>query len=259
MPKSYLAVGVLCMTIGSLQALSLPNEGVKEEAVEKSPANVPFTDMKFTEEQMIELEKYKIAKRIRETLKQVKQFPGVDPNIIEKTVQSNFLASLYQMANASAVGGAQVSRAAGTLIRGLVQDQFTFASIGAYLPRLIFLDGPTQFIETLRLIRSGQIRIPTDMDSAIDTLINFAQSVRESEVAMNVGTPFLSLFPNIFRGSELLSTELIYSVFRWFGPIGPSDISSAAVEGLWNRWDTKSSTTARTTYRLPTKPVEFVN
>jgi len=254
MPRSYLVSLLLCMAIGSLEALYLNDEinEVAEVISEANPENVAFED-KLSDQEM-EIRKVKIAKRIRETLKQVKQ--GLDPNIIEKTVQTNFLGSLYAMANASAIGGAQVSRAAGTLIRGLVQDQFTFASIAAYLPRLIFLDGPTQFIETLRLIRSGQVMIPRDMDSAIDTLINFAQQARESQVFMNVGTPFLSLFPNIFRGSELLSTELLYGVFQWFGPIGPSDISSAAIEGLWNRWDMKSSTTARTVDRR-TKPAEF--
>lgn len=116
------------------------------------------------------------------------------------------------------------------------------------MPRLIFLDGPSQFIETLRLLRSGQIRVPTDMDSAIDTLINFASSVRTAQITMNVATPFLAAFPNLFRGAELLSTEVLYQVFSWLGPLGPEQISGAAVEGLWNRWDRKSSTTAKYDY-----------
>jgi hypothetical protein len=255
-PKSYLAVSLLlCLAVRSLEARSVDPENEEVKAAAKAPEpSLKDVISGLSDEQMDVITKMKIAKRIRETLKQVKQ---IDPNIVEKTVQTNFLNTLYSMANASAVGGAQVSRAAGTLIRGLVQDQFSFGSLGAYLPRLIFLDGPTQFIETLRLIRSGQLRVPMDMDSAIDTLINFAQFVRESPTTMYLGTPFLSFFPNIFRGTELLSNEIIYGVFRWFGPLAPSDISSAAVEALWNRWDMRSSTTARSAYHLPTKPVEF--
>lgn len=84
--------------------------------------------------------------------------------LIEKAVRTNFLHSLYQMANNTAITGTNVSRAAGTLIRGFVQDQFNLASIAFYFPRLIFLDGPTQFIETLRLIRSNQLRAPMNMN-----------------------------------------------------------------------------------------------
>lgn len=84
-----------------------------------------------------------------------------------------------------------------------------------------------------------------DIDEAIDTLINFAAVTRDSQITMNIATPFLKFFPNVFRGAELLSTEVIYNVFAWLGPLSPTDVSSASVEGLWNRWDVKSSTTAR--------------
>lgn len=68
---------------------------------------------------------------------------------------------------------------------------------------------------------------------------------RESQITMNTLTPFLSIWPNIFRGSELLATEVLYSVFQWLGPLSPTDVSSASIEGLWNRWDLKASTTVK--------------
>lgn len=88
------------------------------------------------------------------------------------------------------------------------------------------------------------------MNEAIDTLINFAAIARESQLSMNIGTPFLSVWPNVFRGAELLSTEVLYGVFSWLGPISPSDVSAAAVEGLWNRWDVKPSTTSKYDYEV---------
>jgi len=182
-----------------------------------------------------------------------------NPGIIDRTVQVNFLNTLFLMANSSAITGARVSRAAGTLIRGFVQDSFNIGSIGAYLPRLIFLDGPTQFIELLRLYRSNQLQVPRDVDEAMDTLINFADIVRNGPIGTNLNTSFLHFFPNIFRGIELLNTEVIYGVFSWFGPVGPSDVSGGALEGLWNRWDVKSSTSHRPTYDLLTKPPHFTN
>ncbi len=46
----------------------------------------------------------KIATRIQDTIKKVKQ--ATEPNgLLEKTVTTNFLHSLYQMANSSALGG----------------------------------------------------------------------------------------------------------------------------------------------------------
>lgn len=107
------------------------------------------------------------------------------------------------------------------------------------------MDGPTQFIELLRLVRSNQLHIPRDVDEAIDTVINFATVARMSQISQNIGTPFLQFFPNVFRGAELLSTEVLYGVFQWLAPLSPTDVSAASVEGLWNRWDTRSSTTER--------------
>lgn len=68
----------------------------------------------------------KVAKRVQDTLKKVKQLESG----IEKTIHTNFLQTLFLMANGSAVIGQNVSRAAGTLIRGFVQDQFNLVSIG---------------------------------------------------------------------------------------------------------------------------------
>ncbi|CAL8103302.1 unnamed protein product [Orchesella dallaii] len=203
--------------------------------------DVDLSELRNTENETMQT-KIKIVKRIKDTIKSVKQLQS---GTIERTVQTNFLHTLYTMANASAVTGSATSRAAATLIRGYVQDSFNLVSITAYFPRLIFLDGPTQFIETLRLIRANQIRLPTDVDSAIDTLINFASIARESQITMNVGTPFLSFFPNVFRGAELLATDLLYNVFQWLAPLTPPEVAAPAIEGLWNRWDTKSSTTAK--------------
>lgn len=104
------------------------------------------------------------------------------------------------------------------MIRGLVTNTFSLGGVVAYMPRLIFLDGPTQFIETLRLIRSNQIRLPNDVDSAIDTLLVFAGQVRDSGVGENF-SPLITFFPNIFVGVGDFLTTLIDSVFNFIAPI----------------------------------------
>jgi len=133
-------------------------------------------------------------------------------------LQNNLINALSSMANASAVAGQNVSRAAATMIRGLVTDTFSLAQVVAYMPRLLLLDGPTQFMETLRLIRSNQIRLPSDMDSAIDTLLVFAGQVRDSNIGENF-TPLVTFFPNIATGLGGFLTTLVDSVFTFISPI----------------------------------------
>lgn len=172
--------------------------------------------------------------RLEQAVRAVRQ---LNNGPIQETVRNNLLDALYRMANASTIAGTNVSRAAATVIRGFVQDSFNIGSIGAYIPRLIFLDGPSQFIETMRLVRQGQIRIPMDMNSAIDTLITFAGSVRDSQIPNNLVNPFVDFFPNIFRGSETLVGSTLFNVFSWLSPIQPGDISSGSLNTYINRWD----------------------
>lgn len=177
--------------------------------------------------------------RLEEAVRSVRQ---LNAGPIQETVRGNLLDSLSRMAMASQIAGTNVSRAAATVIRGFVQDSFNIGSIGAYIPRLIFLDGPNQFIETMKLVRQGQIRVPMDMDSAVDTLINFAGSVRDSPVTMNTINPFTQFFPNIFRGAETLVGETLLNVFAWLSPVQPGDISPGSLGTYLNRWDSQTST-----------------
>ncbi|ODM98357.1 hypothetical protein Ocin01_08310 [Orchesella cincta] len=236
--NSVSLVLVLLFVLGSL-ASDVDPTGAPPESNDDASDSAPSSNIPNREVENA----VKFAKRMRDTIKNVKQLGN--GSVVENVVRVNFLHTLYTMANGSAVIGTRASRAAATLIRGFVQDSFNLVSITAYFPRLIFLDGPTQFIETLRLIRAGQLRVPMDIDSAIDTLINFAGNVRSSQISMNLGTPFLSFFPNVFRGAELLSNEIIFSVFSFLGPLDFGDVGAPSIEGLWNRWDTKSSTTAK--------------
>ncbi|CAL8079243.1 unnamed protein product [Orchesella dallaii] len=133
-------------------------------------------------------------------------------------LQNNLVNALSAMANASAIAGQNVSRSAALMIRGLVTNTFQLGGVVAYMPRLIFLDGPTQFIETLRLIRSNQVRLPNDLDSSIDTLLTFAGQFRDSGIPQNF-EPFINFFPNIFAGVGDFLTTLIDSVFVFIAPV----------------------------------------
>jgi len=129
-------------------------------------------------------------------------------------LSNNLITALTNMANASALAGTNVSRAANLMIRNLLTDTFQLGGVVAYMPRLIFLDGPTQFVEVLRLIRSNQIRIPNDVDSAIDTLISFANQYRDSNIGSNFN-PAITFLPNLFRGVGDFMVTLLDSLFSF--------------------------------------------
>ncbi|CAG7838609.1 unnamed protein product [Allacma fusca] len=131
-------------------------------------------------------------------------------------LQQNLVSSLASLANVTSHANTNISRAANTLMRGVVTNTVSLAGVFAYLPRLILLDGPTQFVETLRLIRSNQIRVPTDMDTAIDNLIAYANQQRESGIGKNF-EPLTTFLPNMFTGFEKYLTTFIDSVFNVIG------------------------------------------
>ncbi|CAG7728341.1 unnamed protein product [Allacma fusca] len=131
----------------------------------------------------------------------------------QNRLQQNLVSALSNLANATSQASANVSRAANTMIRGLVTNSFSLAGVMAYMPRLILLDGPNQFVETLRLIRTNQIRLPNDINSAIDTLIAFTNQQRESGIGNNF-TPLVTFLPNLFSGFENFLVTFIDSVFN---------------------------------------------
>ncbi|CAG7730079.1 unnamed protein product [Allacma fusca] len=128
-------------------------------------------------------------------------------------LQQNLISTLASLANVTAEANANVSRSANVLMRELVTNWAALAGVFAYMPRLILMDGPTQFVETLKLIRSNQIRFPNDVDSAIDTLIAFANQQRDSGIGSNF-TPLVTFLPNLFTGFEKYLTTFIDSVFN---------------------------------------------
>ncbi|CAG7732706.1 unnamed protein product [Allacma fusca] len=133
-------------------------------------------------------------------------------NQAQNQLQQNLVSALTNLANATAQAGTNVSRAANVLMRGMIQNSFSLAGVVGYMPRLILLDGPTQFVETLRLVRNNQIRLPNDVDSAIDTLIAFANQQRDSGIGNNF-TPVVTFLPNLFTGVGDFLTTVIDSVF----------------------------------------------
>jgi len=148
---------------------------------------------------------------------------------VTEGVRNNFISVLSRMANATEIAGTNVSRAAAVLIRGIVREGFHLGSVATYLPRLLFLDGPNQFLETLRLIRGNQLRLPQDMDGAIDTLMTFAGSVRDSGIPGNF-SPVVEVFPNLFNGVERFVQDLLYNVFSWLAPIPPAASLDTSIE-----------------------------
>ncbi|CAG7835784.1 unnamed protein product [Allacma fusca] len=130
----------------------------------------------------------------------------------EKVLQNNLITALVSLSNPTAKAGTNVSKAANVLIRDISSNYFSLVGVVGYLPKLILMDGPTQFVETLKLVRANQIRAPNDVNSAIDTLIAFANQQRDSGIGNNF-TPVVTFLPNLFKGVGDYLTTVIDSVF----------------------------------------------
>jgi len=152
--------------------------------------------------------------------RQIGSVPLPDPvAVIENGVKNNIIHSLSLIGSNTAILGANQTFASAILIRTLVREGFNLGSVAAYLPKLIFLDGPNQFIETLRLVRSNRVNpFPNDVNGAIDNMITLANSVRDSGITTNL-YPVAEFFPNVFRGVERFVQQFMYNAFSWVGPL----------------------------------------
>lgn len=133
-------------------------------------------------------------------------------------VRKNLATYLTRISNSSGSGSRNVSEAASILVRHVVGEAFNIGSVATYIPRLFFLDGPNQFIELLKLYRSNQLKVPQDVDSAIDTLITYSAATKESQIGTNF-YPIVEAFPNLFAGVEIFVQDLLYNVFNWLSPL----------------------------------------
>lgn len=87
----------------------------------------------------------------------------------------------------------------------MVTNTFDLASVVAYMPRLLLLDLPNQFVEVLKLIRRNEVRvIPADVNGAIDSILFMTRQAEESGITRKIFDPIARSDFNRFVFVKLL-------------------------------------------------------
>lgn len=105
-----------------------------------------------------------------------------------------------------------------TLTRAVVSNTFDLGSVVAYMPKLLLLDLPTQFVEVLRLIRRNEVRVvPTDVNGAIDSILAMTRQAEESGITRQIFDPIVRFLPNMLSGVHDFLQTIIGTTANVFG------------------------------------------
>jgi hypothetical protein len=115
---------------------------------------------------------------------------------ILRKLRQNILTELRILAHLAIDSFTNVTHAAHELITDLASETLSLASVIAYLPELILLDGPAQLLETLKIIRNHSSK---DKHSALDTVIFFLEGDTKParKIRKNI-KPAFSFLPKVF-------------------------------------------------------------
>ncbi|XP_021943022.1 uncharacterized protein LOC110841646 [Folsomia candida] len=132
--------------------------------------------------------------------------------------QTNFVTVLNGLANTTQEAGTNVTIALATLTRAVVTNTFDLASVVAYMPRLLLLDLPNQFVEVLKLIRRNEVRvIPADVNGAIDSILFMTRQAEESGITRKIFDPIARFLPNMMAGLSEFFQTIIGTTANVFG------------------------------------------
>jgi len=149
--------------------------------------------------------------------------------------QTNLVTVLNGLANTTVDAGQNVTRALATLTRAVVTNTVDVGMVVAYMPRLILLDLPTQFVEVLKLIRRNEVRvIPTDVNGAIDNILAMTRQAEESGITRRIFDPIAKFMPNMLNGVHDFLQTIIGTTANVFGA-GTYRYDPAVAKGIVSR------------------------
>jgi hypothetical protein len=132
--------------------------------------------------------------------------------------QVNFVTVLNGLQNTTVDAGQNVTRALATLTRAVVTNTLDLGGVVAYMPKLMLMDLPNQFVEVLRLIRRNEIRVvPTDVNGAIDSILAMTRQAEESGITKRIFDPIVNFLPNMMNGVHDFLQTIIGTTANVFG------------------------------------------
>ncbi len=110
--------------------------------------------------------------------------------------------------------------------RALSTGVIDLTSTIAYMPRLLALDLPNQFTEILRLVRRNEVRVPSSVNEAIDSILVLTRQAEESGITNRVFGPITRFMPTIFNGAHDFLQTIFTTMFNVFGANLPDFVRS---------------------------------
>jgi len=132
-------------------------------------------------------------------------------------LQANLITTLNGLSQSAANAGTNVTTAIAVLTQAVIANTFDLAGAVAYMPRLLLLDLPTQFVEVLRIMRRQQTRVPSNVNNAIDTVTDFTRQSQASGISDQLFAPVVRFLPNMLNGVQTFLQTIIGSVFGFLG------------------------------------------
>ncbi|ODN01224.1 hypothetical protein Ocin01_05452 [Orchesella cincta] len=129
----------------------------------------------------------------------------------------NMVTVLGSLAETSRQAGLNNTRAFATMIRAITTSTVDLTGVVAYMPRLFLLDLPNQFTEVLRLVRRNEVRVPSSVNEAIDSILVLTRQAEESGITNRIFGPIVRFLPNIFNGTHNFLQQIFTTMFTVFG------------------------------------------
>jgi hypothetical protein len=141
-------------------------------------------------------------------------------------LSQNMVVVLSSLAETMRNAGLNNTRAFASLTRAIVTNVVDLTGVVAYMPRLFLLDLPNQFTEVLRLIRRNEVRYPSSVNEAIDSILVLTRQAEESGITQRVYGPIIKFMPNILNGAHDFLQVIFTTMFNVFGANVPDPVYS---------------------------------
>jgi len=132
-------------------------------------------------------------------------------------LSQNMVTVLGSLAETSRQAGYNYTRAFATLTRAIVTSTIDLTGVVAYMPRLLLLDLPNQFTEVLRLVRRNEVRVPSSVNEAIDSILVLTRQAEESGITNRIFGPVTRFLPNILNGAHDFLQQIFTTMYTVFG------------------------------------------
>lgn len=147
-------------------------------------------------------------------------------NGANERMTQNMVVVLSSLSVTMRDAGLNNTRALAAFTRAISNGVVDLTGVVAYMPRLLALDLPNQFTEVLRLVRRNEVRVPSSVNEAIDSILVLTRQAEESGINQRVWGPVARFLPSLFNGAHDFLQTIFTTMFNVFGAGIPDFVRS---------------------------------